>query len=412
MMKNEFTNMARVIEIGLPSWNEARENGVLRLRADYDTAAKVRTAEGHRFINLCSCSYLGLDTHPRIIQSAIDALTSAGVLVLPTSRARLGLSIIDDAEAALKDLFRAECIVTISCSAASAGMLPCFASGVLTGDRKPVMIFDKNCHFSMNLMKPFCGDETEVHTCEHNDVEFIKSICQREKERPVVYVADGAYSMGGAAPVSALQELQDMYGLYLYFDDSHSLSLWGERGEGYVRAQYGELHERTVIVASLGKGFGASGGVVMLGMKDRRHHVEVLGGPMLWSQTVNSAGLGAIIGSAEVHRTPELRQRQDKLRENVRYFDSLCPTVNSGNDLPIRIIDFKTARSAIELSGAVYKRGYYTSAVFFPIVARGRAGLRVMPRADLSRQDIRSFCEYMTTLQDECSQTLQSAPMQ
>ncbi|HBL27689.1 MAG TPA: 2-amino-3-ketobutyrate CoA ligase, partial [Acidobacteria bacterium] len=77
----------------------------------------------------------------------------------------------------------------------------------------------------------------------------------------VAYVADGAYSLGGTAPVEGLLELQDRYGLFLFFDDSHSLSVTGAMGEGYARSLMpDQLNPLTTIVASLGKAFGGSGG--------------------------------------------------------------------------------------------------------------------------------------------------------
>lgn len=98
----------------------------------------------------------------------------------------------------------------------------------------------------------------------HNDLDALEELCRYN--RAVAYVCDGVYSMGGNAPIRDLRYLQDRYGLFLYIDDAHGVSICGKNGEGFARSQYGnELGERTIIAASLGKGFGASGGMLMLG---------------------------------------------------------------------------------------------------------------------------------------------------
>jgi len=250
-----------------------------------------------------------------------------------------------------------------------------------------VMVFDKFAHFSMNLIKPICADEAPVFTSPHNDLNYLEDMCKKHER--VAYVADGFYSMGGATLVKELVALQDRYGLFLYFDDSHGLSIYGERGEGFVRAMLGqELNPRTVIIASLGKAFGSTGGVVMLGPKQHEDIVARFAGPMGWSQCVSAPSIGASLASARLHASPELHQLQQKLRANIRLFDELFPSQHRGDDYPIKVIEIGDESLAVQRSKQMLERGFYTSAVFFPIVPRGKAGLRIMLRADLSREDI------------------------
>lgn len=390
---HRFRNNQKAIPLGNRSFEAALEQGALNLRVKYVGDDRFETHDGHRFVNFCSCDYLGLHFHPKVIGGAHKALDEQATFSLPLSRIRLRYQILDELEQGLSELYRAHAIVTISCGSATAGVLPLLASGHLTDDGEPrVMIFDKYCHFSMNLMKPVCADETTVLTSPHNDLDFIEDACKKYPR--VAYVADGAYSMGGATLLPGLLELQDRYGLFLYFDDSHSLSAYGERGEGFVRSQMpGELHPLTLLVGSLGKGFGASGGVILLG-NPRPHEVLVrFGGPIAWSQAQNSATVGACLGALEVHNTPELGKLQQKLRDNTDLFDELIPTPEAGNGLPIRLIPCGAEETAAHFSGQMFRRGFYTSAVFFPIVERGKAGLRVMLRADNNPRDIEAFCE-------------------
>jgi 7-keto-8-aminopelargonate synthetase-like enzyme len=395
---NQFINTNRAVALGNPSWQETDESGLLNIAVRYGQNGHLTDNNGHDFINMCSCSYLGLDVHPEIVAGGIDGLRQAGTLNLSTARLRIHLAMLNDVEDELSSLFGTKAVTTINCAAATAGILPILASGHLTGGKKPLMVFDKNCHFSINHVKPICGDETEVATSPHNDMNFLEDICRRNSN--VAYVADGAYSMGGHAPIQDLLRLQDRYGLFLYFDDSHSLSIFGRHGAGYVRSSTTDMPERTIIAASLGKAFGASGGVVMFGSAKEMPVIERFGGPMAWSQCINPAAMGAILASAKIHRSEELQERQADLARNIQLFDDQIQTTNAGIPLPIRVIPISDARVAVACSKAIFERGYYTSAVFFPIVAQGRAGLRVMPRADLAPAQITSFCtETMTAIE-------------
>lgn len=388
--------MKKAISLGNPSWNEAYDAGLLNIPVKHLESPYLETISGHKFINMCSCSYLGLDTHPEIVKGAANAVLKAGTINLPTSRVRIRLSMLDEAEEELSQLFNGIARTTVSCSAGTSGILPVLASGILTDNKKPVMAFDKFSHFSINHIKPICGDETEVVTCPHNDLNFIEDLC---KKNPVVaYIADGAYSMGGCAPVKELEELQNKYGLFLYFDDSHSISAYGKHGIGYVRSALDELTERTIIVGSLAKGFGACGGIVLYGAHKNIPIVDRFGGPMSWSQYINPAGIGAIQASIKIHKSDKLEQLQQKLKLNVDYFDKNIKTIDAGNDLPIRVVQVGEPSKAVKFSEEVFANGFYTSAVFFPIVQKGTAGLRVMPRADMSSENIAEFCRTVSSL--------------
>jgi 7-keto-8-aminopelargonate synthetase-like enzyme len=390
---HRFRHNTKAIALGNPAWNEAREHHLIDLRVRVAGNDRLALDEsGFEFVNLSSCSYLGLHEHPALIEGAVEALRRAKVLDVPISRVRIRLSMLDDLEARFSSLFRAKAICTVTASAATLGVLPLLASGHLSGGEPPVMVFDKHCHFSMSLVKPICADETLVLTSPHNDLDFLEDICRKHPR--VAYVADGVYSVGGAAPVPELLELQDRYGLFLFFDDSHSLSVTGERGEGYARSLMpDELHPRTILVASLCKGFGGSGGVLLLGPEEHTDLVIRFGGPLAWSQKLNSAGMGAAFASIAIHESPELAELQGKLRRNLALFDSRIATDQRGDGFPIRRVPIGDEARASEISGEIFRRGFYTSPVFFPIVERGKAGLRVMIRADNDPKDILAFCD-------------------
>lgn len=384
---NQYRNNEKMVAIGQKFWDEAEGYGLAGITGVLENN-RLRTADGHTFVNFSCCSYLDLDQHPRVIDGAISAIKRFGVLDHCITRARVQIPALNELEASLSELFQVRVLTAISASVATEGLLPLIASGHLTANgKRPLMIFDKNCHVSMFQVKPICADETEVVTCDHHDLNFIEDKCKQYES--VCYVCDGADSLGGYAPVKQLQELQDKYGLNVYYDDSHSLSAYGPRGVGYVRSHYGELDERTIIVATLNKAFGTSGAAIMLGGRSATtlRIVDRFAGAIGYSQPMNTAAVGASLASAEIHRTGELEVLQSKLQANISLFDQLLPTAQAGSSFPIRLVSVPDS-DVVRLSQTIFKAGYYVSPVFFPVVARGTAGLRVMMRAGQSEAEI------------------------
>ncbi|RML35111.1 hypothetical protein ALQ97_03196 [Pseudomonas savastanoi pv. glycinea] len=385
---NNYSNLNKMVTLSNPSWDIAKKTGLASLEVDYDTSPYLMY-EGQRIINMCSCSYLGLDTNADILLGAIEGIRRAGALHLTTARTRLSITLLGDLERALSEHYQGDAISYISCSAATSGFLPLFASGALTAEKKPVIVFDKFAHFSMNHVKPICADETEISTCPHNDMDYLETICKRRDS--VAYVADGTYSVEGCTPISDLLYLQDKYGLYLYLDDSHGLSITGQRGEGYVLSTLGDLNDRTVVVGSLAKAFGTCGGMLISGNTTFKEKLVRYGNP--WSQYLNSAGIGATLASLALHNTPLLTTLQTSWRKNLAILDSFFACLNRHTDSPIRVILLESDLHAINAATELLRQGYYTSSVFFPIVPKGTAGLRVMPRADISETEMAAFCQ-------------------
>jgi 7-keto-8-aminopelargonate synthetase-like enzyme len=367
-----------------------KTSGLLELSVHHLGNGQLQLPDGRVFLNMCSCSYLGLHNHPALIEGAIQALQQEKTMGMALSTLRVHLAIMDELEARLSELYRARTMVTVSASAASAGVLPLIASGHLTDGKPRVMVFDKFAHFSMAFIKPIVADETMVLTSPHNDMNFLEDVCRKHPR--VAYVCDGVYSVGGVTNLQALRTLQEKYGLFLYIDDSHSLSTQGKNGEGYIRSRLPELNDRTLIIASTAKAFGSTGGIAMLG--SRRHYDFLYRtGPMGWSQSLRTAAIGTSLGSIKVHRSPELARRQEQLRKNIALFDEHIQTPQRGDGLHIKVVEVGEQDKAVKLSRELYKRGFYCSAVFFPIVPVGRAGIRLMLRGDLPTEMVQSFVD-------------------
>jgi 7-keto-8-aminopelargonate synthetase-like enzyme len=391
-----FTNYRKLISLADHDWETAETGKISGLNVEIKSANRMLDQYGRAFHHFCTTSYLGLDHHPEILDGAMVTLWETGTLRVANSKNRCKLAILDQFETELSELFGATCLSTLSCSAASAGILPLLASGVFTQERPPVMAFDRLAHYSMNHLKAACADETTVVTCPHNDMDFLETLCQRHTR--VAYVADGAYSMGGVADMDSLLYLKDRYGLFLYLDDSHALSAVGRFGAGLVRPRLHALDDDCLIVASLAKSFGASGGLVMLGSERQKTLIQRYGGPSNWSQSLNSAAIGAGRASIELHRTLEFAALQEKLQVNIRLFDSLIRTEQYKSNMAIRLVSCGEAALANNIAIELANHGFFTSAVFFPVVAQGKAAIRITLRADMEAKLIRHFCELITEL--------------
>lgn len=392
---SHFRNTASVIERTRLYFEEAHRRGLMAVygrslpgRAVSLTAPR---CTGHTITDYVRCSYLGLDNHPAIVAGAISAIGQYGALHWSCARTRLNFALIGDLEATLSQLFGARVIAYSTVMVANMGALPIIASGHLTQGQKPVMVFDRLAHASLAFHKPVVAEETHVETISHNDVDALEQICR--KHQVVAYVCDGVYSMGGFAPIAALLQLQEKYGLFLYIDDAHGISLFGHHGEGFARSQLPpNLGNRTIVAASLGKGFGASGGMLMLGTARQETLFRRYSIAHAFSASPNVAAIGAALASADIHRTSELQMRQGRLAERIALFDERVETDQRNTPLPIRMIKVGDELASIDFAERLLDEGYYTSVTFFPTVARGRAGIRICLTASHDLADLERLC--------------------
>lgn len=392
-----FRNTAYVINESRAHFDAAHAAGLMAVPARGMAGRAVALGIGPledraRAIDFVRCSYLGLDNHPIIVAGAIEAIEAHRSLHWSCARTRLNFDLLAELEDTLAEMFGARVLAFSSVMLANLGAMPILASGQLTGGNKPVVAFDRLAHISLAYHKAVVADETRVETIAHNDIDALERLCRDEPT--VAYVCDGVYSMGGHAPVPELRRLQDRYGLFLYIDDAHGISLFGEQGEGFVRSQFPrDLGDRTIIAASLGKGFGASGGMLMFGTDEQEALFRRYAIPHAFSAAANLAAVGAALGSCRIHRSAELGQRQRRLSQRIELFDRRIATLEQGNSLPIRMIAVGSETSAIAIARELLDAGFYTSVTFFPTVAQGKAGIRVCLTADHEMRDIASLCD-------------------
>ena len=396
---HRFIHHTKVIALADRDWQAAEAQRVCGLHVEVKNPNHLLDQHGRKLRDFSSTSYLGLDYHPTILAGAIQGLQDAGTLRVANVRQRCQLTLLEQYENELSELFGACCLSTLSCSAASAAILPLLASGALTGNTAPVMVFDRRAHCSMSRLRALCSDETQVITVPHNDMNVLEDLCKRYAK--IVYVADAVYPMGGVADLDSLLYLKDRYGVFLYLDDSHGLSTVGQYGAGSVRPRVPALDDDLLVVASLANAFGASGAAVMFANPRQRQLALRYGAPGNGSQSLNAACIGAGRAAVALHRTGEFSQWQEKLQVNIRFFDRLIQTPQRANGLPIRLIPCGKAEVANRVAGELAKIGFLTAPIFFPLVARHEAALKITLRADMQPNVIRVLCELIGDLLGE-----------
>jgi 7-keto-8-aminopelargonate synthetase-like enzyme len=280
--------------------------------------------------------------------------------------------------------------------------MPLLASGALLDDhdpRKVCLIFDQFAHSSMQYLKPVLAVEATVDTIPHNSLPDLRAHVLRARARGevAVYIADGIYSMGGLCPVPELLALAEELDFYLYIDDAHGTTIYGDRGEGLVLSHVsGELPDRLIVTFALSKGFGAYGGGLIVPGRRREAMVRSYGQIYAFSAALNFSAIHACRAVVDLHRDGTVQRLQATLRQRVALFDELmgAPLPFS----PIRMVPIGDERAAIEAGEALLREGYYLSVVFFPIVRRGGAQLRACIAANHSPEDIRGMAHALKTI--------------
>ncbi|MCK1486078.1 aminotransferase class I/II-fold pyridoxal phosphate-dependent enzyme [Bradyrhizobium sp. 193] len=391
--RNEhFRSIAYALSESRPHFDAVHTVSLMATHAPSTTGRNIacgNTPLGDRrpSVDFVRSSYLGLDNHPVIVAGAIEAQRA---LHSSSIRTQISFDPLKKLEATLSEMFSARVLVFSSGAVANLLALPILGSGRLTDGIKPVVVFDRFADLSLAYHKPAVGSETQVEMIEHNDLDALERMCR--KNPSVAYVCDGVYSEGGYSPIQELRQLQHRYGLFLYINDANGISIFGREGEGFARSQFpAVLGERTIIAASLAKGFGASGGLLMVGTADHETLFRRYCQPYAFSLAPNLTAVGAALGSCKVHRSAELRQRQERLAQRLDLFDRRVATAAQGNPFPIRPIALRSEANAIAIARGLLDCGFCT--LLIPRAGQGYAEIQVCVTAEHETRDIERLCD-------------------
>lgn len=360
---------------------------------------------GEQIIDFVRCSYLGLDVDHRLQQGAIEEIQRHKALHWSCARTRLNFVGISELEEELSYLFEARSIAFPTVTQGNQAILPLLAGGLLNERKPDLIVFDKKAHASLAYHKPILAQETNVTTINHNDMQALEDLCKQYSS--VAFICDGVYSMGGEADFVKIKQLQHDYGLITYIDDAHGVSISGENGKGVARSYFSDLGENTIIATSLGKGFGASGGLVLFGTQKQEAIARKFSGPYAFSVGPNVAVIGACKASAKIHLSKEIIILQEELFSKLAFFDSMFSTDQRGSIIPIRMLKTDSAEQSIQIAESLlYQHNFYTSAVFFPTVAKSESGIRIAITALHAKEDIKRLYTAFTKLKSDTSEVV------
>ncbi len=320
---------------------------------------------------LCSNDYLGLATHPDVVQAAVRATEEFGAgagasrLVCgtfpPHVRLETSLAAFKQTESAL---------VFGSGYLANLGTIPTMIG------QEGLILADRLCHASLVDGCRLSGADFRVF--RHRDSTHVESLLKRrQSNRPTLIVTDGLFSMDGdLAPLPELVSLAERYGASLYVDDAHGTGIMGPAGRGTIE-HFGMDHEIPFHMGTLGKALGSSGAYVV-GPRDMIESLINTCRPFLFTTAPPPSTMAAAAAALEiVQREPERRTRLWANRHRLfnglhRLGFRMTPTVSP--ILPILVGD---AAKALVFAEQLLAHGIYAPAIRPPTVPDDTSRIRV-----------------------------------
>jgi 7-keto-8-aminopelargonate synthetase-like enzyme len=359
----------------------ARELGIGLLQAEDERLdGRSIVVGGRRLLHFCSCSYLGLELEPRLVEGAIDAVRRFGTQ-FSVSRAFLSAPPYAELEARLDALTGGFCLVTPNTTLASAAALPSLVR------EHDAVLLDHQVHMTVQQVVPLLQRlGAVVEFVRHGALERVEARIRELRVRhPRVWLLlDGVYSMhGDLAPIEALGWLLGRHEqLHLYVDDAHGTSWTGRHGRGHALEHLrGAERERAVVALSLNKSFGAGGGCLVLPDEATRRRVRHTAGPLLFTGPLQPPTLGAALASARIHGSPELERLQAELRARIVHANARCrelglPLLFPDEKVPIRFIGLGPRTASVAMAAHLKERGLLASCALFPAVPAHQTGIR------------------------------------
>lgn len=363
--------------------------------------------EKEQCLNFASCSYLGLELDPRLIESICNAAKRYGSQ-FSASRAYLSAYLYGKIEERLQKICQRPVIVTPSTTLGHHSAIP-----VLIADDDAVLI-DQQVHNSVAAAcRALKIQGVRMEVIPHSHMDRLERKIQRmtKDHKKVWYLMDGLYSIhGDIAPLEDLEVLLNRYEqLHIYADDAHGASWQGKNGEGAVLARLAR-HPHVTVALSLNKSFACSGGALALADETAKKKVRNLGETMTFSGPIQPPMLGALLASMDIHLSEELAYHQAKLRKRIQYFNELSAqkglNVTNGMISPIRFIQIGPKEDTIWLVRKLLDKGFFTCASGFPSVAKNKAGIRITLNNHLKETDINALLDTMLGFIEERGETL------
>src|SRR5437763_1648482 len=369
--------------------NELKMKGThFKLRVLDDEQAAVCTFDGKKVINLASNNYLGLTTHPKLREAALEATLKYGVGAGAVRTIAGTMKIHMELEEKIARFKNVEaCVVFQSGFAANAGTV----SAVL--GKEDFIISDQLNHAS--IIDGARLSRAKILVFEHKNLADAEAKLASVKDQPgkKLLISDGVFSMDGdIGPLAGLCDLAEKYGAIMMVDDAHASGVLGRNGRGTV--DHFKVHGRVDIqVGTLSKAIGALGGYVC-GTRDLIDFLYHRARPFLFSTSHPPSVAATCIAAFEV--LEDEPERIETLWENTRFWKKelgllgfdIGGKTTPASETPITPIIVGEGRLAMEFSRELFKEGVLGTGITFPTVPEGKARIRTIMTATHTQEEL------------------------
>src|SRR5687767_10493131 len=348
-------------------------------------AATIETLEGGRVLNFCANNYLGLSSHPRVVEAAKRAIDTHG-FGMSSVRFICGTQDIHkELEEKISNFLGTEdTILYAAAFDANGGVFePLFGA-------EDAIISDELNHASIIDGVRLC--KAMRYRFKHNDMADLQKQLDDARAagaKQMIIVTDGAFSMDGTiAQLDKICALADRYEALVMTDECHATGFIGKTGRG-VPEYRGVMGKVDIITGTLGKALGGASGGFTSGRKEVIELLRQRSRPYLFSNTLAPSIVGASIEVFDM--LSEATALRDKLEQNTKYFRN--EMTRAGFDIkpgehPIVPIMLYEAPLAQQFAEQLLEKGIYVIGFFYPVVAKGQARIRVQISAAHERHHL------------------------
>lgn len=357
---------------------EIKDNGLYKTERIITTpqGADIKTTAGLEVINFCANNYLGLSSHPKVIEAAKRAIDTHGYGMSSVRFICGTQDIHKELEEKISAFLGTEdTILYAAAFDANGGVFePLF-------NEEDAIISDELNHASIIDGVRLCKAERLRY--KHNNMQDLEEkLMATQKNRSRIIVTDGVFSMDGTiAQFDKIVALAEKYNALIMSDECHSTGFMGKTGRG-VHEHCGVMGKIDIITGTLGKALGGASGGFTSGKKEVIELLRQRSRPYLFSNTLMPAIVGASIAVLDMlSETTDLR---DKLEANTAYFREKMTA--AGFDIkpgthPIVPVMLYDAVLAQKFAAQLLDEGIYVIGFFYPVVAKGQARIRVQVSA-------------------------------
>ena len=346
--------------------------------------SSVRVDTGETVLNFCANNYLGLSSHPEVVQAAKDTLDSHG-FGMSSVRFICGTQDIHkELEKKISNFLSTEdTILYAAAFDANGGVFePLFG-------KEDAIISDALNHASIIDGVRLC--KAVRYRYNNNDMSDLeKQLILSQKQRNRIIVTDGVFSMDGyIAQLDKICDLAEKYNALVMVDDCHSTGFVGKTGRG-THEHCDVIGRVDIITSTLGKALGGAMGGFTSGKKEIIDMLRQRSRPYLFSNSLAPSIVGAANKVLDI--LTESTDLRDKLEKNTKYFREQMQNagfdIKKGNHpiVPIMLYDAKVAQ---KMSEELLNEGVYVIGFFYPVVPKNEARIRVQISASHSEKDLK-----------------------